>query len=124
MRFTEEQINNYIKNTFVEIIDEATIVGPLYTSNDVWGNEVIILKKEDKDRYTTIRHKLKTYKAEVEFSEEDIMNNKFFDRCVAAVKKQNEIMLDYENNSDNLYNLVCHQLCNWRTLQFDDIDKG
>lgn len=125
-------VENYLKNFALgPAIERATIQGPLYTSKDVWGNEVKFSKHIEGDKWEIKSYKLNNYYAKVKFSEDEIRfliddydESDFIDIVRLPIYAQNvkmfggEKFLDLPLTEKNKY--TCHQLCDWRWLIDDD----
>ena len=126
------QIEDFLKNYALgPAIEEALIGGPLYTSRDVLGNEVRYFKRIEGDSWEVISHKLHSYYASVEFTEDEVRfltdyydKDELIDMVAREIRKQNikmfggEKFLDLPLTEKNKY--TCHQLCDWRWLIDDD----
>lgn len=109
-----------------EIVDQSQIVGPVYTSKDVWGNEVKKVSwNETNTAYILKDYKLRTYKAPVEFSgtqyeqhQGDVIANIIYD-----VAKQNVRMFGGPDFLQlpfiDKITYTCNQLGDWTWLRDD-----
>ena len=128
-------IENLLKNYVLKpAVEKAFIGGPLYTSRDVWGAEVICCKHIEDEKWEKTSYKLHNYYTPIEFTENDIwflvdhLSKELID-CVSnmvaqEIRKQNIKMfggkkfLDLPLTEKNEY--ICYQLCDWQWLIDED----
>lgn len=125
-------VESYLKNFALgPAIEKATIQGPLYTSKDVWGNEVRFNRQVEGDKWEVKSYKLNNYYAKVEFGEDEVrFLTDYYDRTALIdmieqdIYKQNlkmfggEEFLNLPLAEKNKY--TCQQLCDWRWLENED----
>lgn len=56
---------------YADIIDRAQLLGPKYSTINIWGNEVIWLDISNPDKVIQKRYKLKGYYVDAEIGEND-----------------------------------------------------
>lgn len=121
------EVENYMRNYALEqILEESRLEGPLYTSSDVWGNEVIKLRWEDGMPCDNVKYKLHTYKVYVTFSANSFDNFRdgLIENIADDVRQQNVKMFggfDFLKLSFmEQREYTCNQLCEWCWLPNED----
>lgn len=126
-----EWVENYLENFALgPAIEKSTIQGPRYTSDDVWGAEVILDRKISDDKCEVIAHKLRTYTAQVEFTEDEVRfltdycsRTELVDMVAHELYKQNLKMFGsveiLKLSADERAKYTCEQLGEWNWLEYD-----
>lgn len=127
------RLENFLKNyVFEPAIEKARIDGPLYTSRNIWGNEVICYKHIEGDKWEEeFLYKLHTYHAPVKFTEDEarfLTNYSCMDELIDIVAQEIRIQnikmfggkkfLKLSSAKKSEY--TCYQFCDWQWLIDDD----
>lgn len=111
--------DNQLRNILEEVIHKSTIMGPLYTYEDVWGAYVIKLipPKDESGKYIQKEMKLNNYYANI-LLPKDASIEEFKEEAIKKLTKENQDMFK-TSDFEELNKLTCHQLCEWRYLEDD-----
>lgn len=106
-----------LKNVLEEIVHKSTIMGPLYTYEDVWGAHVIKLipPEEEGGNYTQKEIKLRSYYCNILLPKNTSIEE-FKEEAIKQLTEENKKMFKVSNFED-LNKLTCHQLCEWSYLE-------
>lgn len=112
-----KEIENFLYNyAYDDIIRQTYVPGVRYTSENVWGARVCLLDDSNPEKLKEKWYRLQNYYATIDIRQYESDFEKIKSEIINKIREQTSKMLCGRNKFEDLSNLTCYQLADWKWL--------